>query len=390
LASAVRRFPPLLDRVDAAEDVLALANEIVATLEAPFTVPLDTDEAVTVSASVGLVLGADLADTAESSGTRVDGEELLRCADIAMYLAKRGGAGRVVRYEAGMGDAVLARLQLRSELAAALDRQEFAVHYQPTVDLRTGAVHGVEALVRWNSPSRGLVPPLAFVPTAEESGLIVGLGRWVLAEACRHVAAWQRCHPEHALLQLAVNVSARELGEPDLVEQVLGVLARSGLPAASLVLEVTESLMMADVGQAAAALEQLRTAGVKVAIDDFGTGYSSLSYLEDLTVDYLKIDKSFVDRITAGRGEFVVIESILHLGHALGLTVVAEGVEHDSQLEQLRAMECDYAQGYLFARPLPADELEAQLTAPTGVLHAARVPTQRVAAGVPRSLSPGD
>ncbi|MDQ1630767.1 MAG: hypothetical protein QOC80_739, partial [Frankiaceae bacterium] len=143
-------FAVLLDRADAAEDVLALANEIVATLEAPFTVPLDTDEAVTVSASVGLVLGADLADTAESSGTRVDGEELLRCADIAMYLAKRGGAGRVVRYEAGMGDAVLARLQLRSELAAALDRQEFAVHYQPTVDLRTGAVHGVEALVRWN------------------------------------------------------------------------------------------------------------------------------------------------------------------------------------------------------------------------------------------------
>jgi EAL domain-containing protein (putative c-di-GMP-specific phosphodiesterase class I) len=234
------------------------------------------------------------------------------------------------------------------------------------------------------------VPPLAFVPTAEESGLIVGLGRWVLAEACRHVAAWQRRHPEHALLQLAVNVSARELGEPDLVEQVLGVLARSGLPAASLVLEVTESLMMADVGQAAAVLEQLRTAGVKVAIDDFGTGYSSLSYLEDLTVDYLKIDKSFVDRMTAGRGEFVVIESILHLGHALGLAVVAEGVEHDSQLEQLRAMECDYAQGYLFARPLPADELEVLLTAPTSVLHAAPVPAQRVAAGVPRSLSPGD
>ncbi len=382
-------FALLLDHVDAAETVLALAQDVVTALEEPFAVPLDTDEAVSVSASVGLVLGADLTAAPRSpapapatgTGTAIDGEELLRCADIAMYLAKRGGAGRVVRYEAGMGDAVLARLQLRSELAAALDRQEFAVHYQPTVDLRTGAMHGVEALVRWNSPSRGLVPPLAFVPTAEESGLIVGLGRWVLAESCRHVAAWQRRHPDHAQLQLAVNVSARELAEPDLVDVVLGVLAGSGLPPTSLTLEVTESLMMADVGQAAAALERLRATGVRVAIDDFGTGYSSLSYLEDLSVDYLKIDKSFVDKLTAGRGEFVVIESILHLGHALGLSVVAEGVEHAGQLEQLRAMECDFGQGYLFARPLPADELEALLTgsagpfivdAPTGTVPAQR------------------
>ncbi|HSP38273.1 MAG TPA: EAL domain-containing protein [Frankiaceae bacterium] len=354
-------FALLLEDVEGVDDVAVTAERLRQLVPGAIEIGALPPRAVSLSASLGVALAE------KEDGSRPDAppdgvEAMLRNADTALYAAKGSGKNRVVVHEPGMSDTLLERLQLRAELGAALDRGEFAVHYQPTIDLRSGAVQGVEALVRWHHPTRGVVPPVEFIPLAEESGAIVALGRWVLAEACNTVVGWHARHPDLSRLSVAVNLSARELVEPDLLGTIRTALASSGLAPALLTLEVTESMLLADFGAAADTLRELRTWGVKIAIDDFGTGYSSLSYLEHLSVDILKIDKSFVDRLAPGRGDTLMIETITNLGHALGLEVVAEGVEDADQAGELQVLECDFGQGYHFARPLPAVDIETLLT----------------------------
>jgi EAL domain-containing protein (putative c-di-GMP-specific phosphodiesterase class I) len=255
---------------------------------------------------------------------------------------------------------------MKAELARAVEREEFTVYYQPTVELETGRLAGVEALVRWEHPERGLVPPLDFIPLAEQTGLIVPIGRYVLREACQQMRTWQSSYPTTPPMTVSVNLSARELDEPGLVDSVRTVLEETGLDPAHLVLEITESLLLVDLPATVKVLSELRILGVRLAVDDFGTGYSSLAYLENLPVDILKIDKSFVDRIVDAPAEpglddapqqSVMVSAISRLGHALNLQLVAEGIEQREQVSALRGLACQYGQGYYFARPLTPGSL---------------------------------
>jgi EAL domain-containing protein (putative c-di-GMP-specific phosphodiesterase class I) len=282
-----------------------------------------------------------------------------------MYAAKEAGKGRSAVFEPDMDSAIIGQLQMKAELIRALEQDEFTVHYQPTVELESGRLAGVEALVRWQHPERGLVPPLEFIPLAEQTGLIVPLGRRVLREACRQMRAWHDRYPTHPPMTVSVNLSARELDEPALVDSVRSALDDAGLAPEHLVLEITETLLLVDMPRTVRTLGQLRALGVRLAVDDFGTGYSSLAYLENLPVDILKIDKSFVDRIgepATGAPEPadrqpVMVSAISKLGHALHLQLVAEGIEAPEQVSTLRALSCQYGQGYYFAKPLAPDAL---------------------------------
>jgi EAL domain-containing protein (putative c-di-GMP-specific phosphodiesterase class I) len=274
-----------------------------------------------------------------------------------------------------MDSAILGQPQLKTELTGAVERGEFVVYYQPTVELSTGRLAGMEALVRWAHPDRGLVPPLEFIPLAEQTGLIVPIGRFVLREACRQLSRWHAAHPDALPLTVSVNLSARELTEPGLVESVRSTLTETGLDPRRLVLEITESLLLVDLPRTVRTLGELRAMGLRLAIDDFGTGYSSLAYLENLPVDILKIDKSFVDRLTdrsvdprggadVGDRDGVMVAAISQLGHSLDLQLVAEGIEHAQQVTVLSTLSCEYGQGFYFARPLTAEAFEALLGQP--------------------------
>jgi diguanylate cyclase (GGDEF)-like protein/PAS domain S-box-containing protein len=335
----------------------ATADRLLAALSQPFPGGAG-DAQVRVTASVGIATGA---------AGQHDAAELLRHADVAMYAAKEAGKGRSAVFAPDMDSAIIGQLQLKAELARAVENGEFVVHYQPTVELETGRLSGVEALVRWEHPTRGLVPPLDFIPLAEQTGLIVPIGRFVLREACRQMSAWQRDYTTHPPLTVSVNLSARELDEPGLVGSVRAALEDTGLDPAHLVLEITESLLLVDLPTTVGTLLELRALGVRLAVDDFGTGYSSLAYLENLPVDILKIDKSFVDRIAdqspgipkddGGTHRSVMVSAISQLAHALSLQMVAEGIEAPEQVSTLRGLDCQYGQGFYFARPLTADAL---------------------------------
>jgi EAL domain-containing protein (putative c-di-GMP-specific phosphodiesterase class I) len=325
-----------------------VATRITSALRAPF--PLQGAEAF-VSASVGIA----------RAGAGTGAEELLRDADAAMYSAKSRGKGQFVMFEAAMHAAVLARLELEADLRRAVAGAEFRLHYQPIVELATGAVVGAEALVRWAHPERGLVPPTLFVPFAEETGLIVPIGRWVLGEACRQAAAWQREAPAGTSIHITVNLSGRQLHETSLVEDVRQALSASGLAPQALVLEVTESVMMQHTDLTLARLHELRGLGVQLAIDDFGTGYSSLSYLQSFPIDTLKIDKTFVDAVGRDGEDPVLARAIVALGGALQLNTVAEGIERAEQAAELARLGCMLGQGYYWAPPLPAAEFSARL-----------------------------
>jgi diguanylate cyclase (GGDEF)-like protein/PAS domain S-box-containing protein len=290
-----------------------------------------------------------------------DAETLLANADAAMYRAKDVGRDNFQFYTPEMNVKVHEKFLLQEQLRNAVVRSEFVLHYQPQVDLRTGRVFAVEALVRWNHPKLGVVPPVAFIPMAEETGLIVPIGDWVLREACRQNKAWQDVGL--APLVVSVNVSARQFREKTLVSRVAGALKDSGLEAKYLELEVTESLIMQDVNLAVATMEELQGLGVQLSIDDFGTGYSSLSALKSYPVARLKIDKSFVDGLPANEDDKAVASAVISLGQKLNLRVIAEGVETEAQAMFLRDNNCDEMQGYLFSKPLPAQEIEALLSA---------------------------
>jgi diguanylate cyclase (GGDEF)-like protein/PAS domain S-box-containing protein len=323
-----------------------LVDRIADVMAAPIT--LDGVEVI-VSVSIGVALSSD-GDGAEG---------LLRDADAAMYRAKDQGRDRFVLFDSNMRAGAVARLDTENALRRALEREEFRVHYQPVVELTAGNVVGVEALVRWQDPERGLVPPVEFIPLAEETGLIVALGAFVLREACHQVAAWHRLYPQLAHLGLAVNLSGRQLVTPFLPEVIEATLANSGLEPSRLCLEITESVLLDDAESSSRALAALKALSVRIGVDDFGTGYSSLTYLKRFPVDTLKIDKSFVDGLGGGseqRGDRAIVAGTIDLAHAFGLTTIAEGVETADQLAELCALGCEQAQGYYWSRALPADD----------------------------------
>jgi EAL domain-containing protein (putative c-di-GMP-specific phosphodiesterase class I) len=288
---------------------------------------------------------------------------LLRNADLAMYWAKSRGRARVEVYNAGMYAAMRERRDLETLLRRAIEQDELVVHYQPSYDLASGRIEGVEALLRWHHPGRGLVAPLEFVPLAEETGAMVSIGRWVLREACAQAARLNAQHPREHYLTMSVNVSARQLLDPRLPHDVAAALQAASLPPAALVLEIPETVLMSRDLAVFAALESLRRLGVRIAVDDFGTGYSSLGYLRRLPVDRLKIDRSFVRGVDGDRADVAVVEGLVGLAHGLGIELVAEGIERPTQLEALRRLHCEVGQGFSLARPLPVDELELLLAA---------------------------
>ncbi|HEX2736924.1 MAG TPA: EAL domain-containing protein, partial [Acidimicrobiia bacterium] len=281
----------------------------------------------------------------------------LRDADAAMYRAKDRGKGRWELFDEAMRANARQRLETENALHRALDRREFKVFYQPVISLTEGRCIGVEALVRWQHTERGLVAPHEFIHLAEETGLIVPLGNWVLDEACRKIARWQKTGPANEGFVVSVNLSARQLAQSDLIDQVTNALERTGARAAHLCLEITESVLMDDADSAIGALRALRALGVRLSIDDFGTGYSSLGYLKRFPVDSVKVDRSFVDGLGTDPEDSAIVAAVVSLGHALGLRVVAEGVETQVQIRELVALGCDDAQGFYFASPQPVNDL---------------------------------
>jgi EAL domain-containing protein (putative c-di-GMP-specific phosphodiesterase class I)/ActR/RegA family two-component response regulator len=304
-------------------------------------------------------------------------QQLLKHADIAMYRAKEAGRNQIQFYEAAMHTRIAERTMIEAELRHALPRNELSLHYQPKVDLRSGAVVGMEALLRWHHPAMGVVSPARFIGVAEETGMIVAIGRWVLRTACAQNQAWQAAGLTP--LRVAVNLSARQFRDPALAGEILSALSDSGLDAQYLELELTESLMMHNVGEAVAVVAQLKRLGIALSIDDFGTGYSSLAYLKQFPVDYLKIDQSFTREMLAEPKVAAIVRSVLALGHSLGFKVIAEGVETEAQLAYLRRHGCDEMQGYFFSRPLPPNDFAELLRQERGLapqLNAAQRPRQ--------------
>ncbi len=306
---------------------------------------------VVVSASVGAALAVD--------GDQADA--LLRNAEVAMEQARQRGPGNWAVYDASMRADEHERLALEQDLRLALREGQLRLHYQPIVDLTNGAVSGVEALVRWEHPERGLLPPYQFIAAAEESGLIVPVGRWVLQEACRQGSAWQRTGGGHERLRVSVNVSARQFQQPQWAEEVAEALMSTGFAPEHLVLEITESVLMEDTATTSQRLGELRDLGVRIAIDDFGTGYSSLGYLRQFPIDILKVDKSFIDGVADGPHESALARAVIKLAATLNLDAVAEGVSTRKQLASLRRLRCRFAQGYYFARPQPPHALNGLL-----------------------------
>ncbi len=306
------------------------------------------------SASVGVAV---------TNGIPCTASEVLRDADTAMYRAKEAGGGRFELFDAGMRRLTLARLELEDDLRRALTRDELVVHYQPIYAIDSAVPAVVEALVRWAHPKRGLLAPGEFIPIAEETNLIVPLGAQVLARACGQVASWRATLPAARELSLAVNVSARQIVRPTFISEVSGALAQTGLPAPALCLEITEGALLRYSAATAHTISALRALGIRIVLDDFGTGYSSLSYLRRLSIDVLKIDRSFVVGLDQGLEDHVIVEAIVTMAHALGLDVMAEGVETPAQLDALRELGSGYVQGYLLARPMPADGVEQLLRA---------------------------
>jgi diguanylate cyclase (GGDEF)-like protein/PAS domain S-box-containing protein len=346
------QFALLCEEITDRAEAQRFAERLTTALSASYVV--DGRE-VAVSASVGVATG----------GVGVDSEQLLRDAEVAREQARQRGHGQAALYEESMRAQVEERLAVERELRSALREGELCLYYQPIVDIGTGLVAGVEALVRWQHPARGLLAPQDFITVAEETGLIVPLGRWVLEEACRQGALWQRGPgtPEH--LRVSVNVSARQFQQPRWADEVAHALLTSGFPASQLVLEITESVLMKDTSTTSERLSELRELGVGVAIDDFGTGYSSLGYLRRFPVDILKVDKSFIDGVAEGPHESALARAVIKLAATLHLDAVAEGVSTRKQLATLRRLRCRYAQGYYFARPQPASAIADLLARPS-------------------------
>jgi diguanylate cyclase (GGDEF)-like protein/PAS domain S-box-containing protein len=335
------------------ESDVGAAEQMATRVVAALSVPVDVSDGiggthiVSGAASVGVALNTD-ADSPT---------ELLRHADLALYQAKGDDKGTWQRYHRNLHTAMVERLETRLQLHEAIDAEQFAVQYQPIVDMTTGRIIGVEALIRWWHPTRGLLAPYFFIELAEESGAIVAIGSWVLREALEQFARWRAADPDSSLTYISVNVSARQFRTPGFVDQVRQAIADAGARPEWLLLEITESLLLRDAQQVWADLRTLRAIGVRIAIDDFGTGYSSLSYLREMPVDVIKLDKSFIDEILGSEQQYALVEAIITLARNLDLKVIAEGIEEPGQRDALARMRCPLGQGYLFSKPVWPDEI---------------------------------
>jgi diguanylate cyclase (GGDEF)-like protein len=339
--------------LDAGPEVIA--ERLLEVLRQPYDMSERIGRSLSITASVGIALGE-----------RASADELLRDADVALYEAKAAGKNRYVLFMDSMHTAVHDRLTLEQDLAGALDHGQLYLLYQPTFDLQSEQVIGVEALIRWRHPTRGVIGPTEFIPVAEETGLIVSIGRWVLAEACSQAADW---HRRGHTIGVSVNVSARQLDADGLLEDVRSALAQSELDPQALTLEITETTLMRDAEATARRLHALKELGLRIAIDDFGTGYSSLAYLRQFPADALKIDRSFIGGIAASKESAALVHTLVQLGRSLHIETLAEGIEDQSQLQALQREHCDHGQGFLFSRPLDVNAVEAfldaaELTAP--------------------------
>jgi diguanylate cyclase (GGDEF)-like protein len=361
-------FVVLAEDVADVDQALALARRLRQAVAAPMAVA--GGQRVVVTASVGVALSAPGVDFRDGDGDGAgDGESsvptrstLLWDADVAMYRAKDRGRDRVQVFEDGLRAGSLGRFRSEAMLRHALDHDGLRLHYQPLVDLRSGALAGAEALVRLHHPERGLVPPAEFIPVAEETGLVVPLGAWVVAEAAAQAAAWRAIQPPGVpAMTVSINLSGRQLATPGFAVEVGAAIARSGADASHLCFEITENALLDADGGSVATLDRLKELGVRLAIDDFGTGHSSLTWLRRLPADYLKVDRTFVAGLGTDPGDTAIVRAVLDLGRALGLATVAEGVETAEQLAALRDLGCDWAQGYHLARPGPAETVTALL-----------------------------
>ena len=350
-------FAVLLEDLQGTEEATGVADRILQTIASVSSVG---ENEVSTSASIGIVIES-------TPGSRAS-DELLRDADIAMYAAKRRAKGSYEIFESAMRRDLNARLTLRNDLQRAIDEGEFFLQYQPIVQVKDGNVQSVEALVRWRHPERGVVPPIEFIPFAEENGQIIDIGRWVLRRACMDAARWQSLFPKEKELRVSVNVSPVQFHDSGFLDELKTILSEVSLAPNSLMLEITEGVLIHDSEAVAKRLEEVKKLGVRLAIDDFGTGYSSLGYLRRFPIDLLKIDKSFVDFVASGPEESALARAVVKLGDTLGLSVVAEGVERNDQASVLLEMGCALAQGFLYSKPVDGHEIEALLSKRESVL----------------------
>jgi diguanylate cyclase (GGDEF)-like protein len=364
-------FAFLLDDIVDISTAIRTAERVLEQMQEPIMIALHE---IVVTTSIGITTGNAGHDRAE---------DLLRQADIAMYEAKRQGRACYMVFHPGMVPDPVGRLDLESDLRRAIKNDEFVLHYQPLVSLKTGRVTEVEALIRWQHPERGLLPPGDFIALAEETGLIVPIGSWVLQTACRQVQSWHDEHRDAPPLLLSVNLSTRQFKQPGLVAEVARILRTTDLNPACLKLEITESMALDDEATTIATLQGLKNLGVQLAIDDFGTGYSALSALKRYPVDTLKIDRSFVAGLGQDVGDTAIVRAVITFSRTLGLTVTAEGIETAEQLRQLRTLACDHGQGYLFAKPLTWEALRPLLAASQAVAPAGRISTGSLALAEP-------
>jgi diguanylate cyclase (GGDEF)-like protein len=358
-------FAILLNNIKDNDEVTRYAEMIQKKIATPFTI---SGKQIFTSVKIGIAVG---------NSEYQDSQDMLRDADIAMYKAKEADESFMF-FDPSMHSQTVKLLQLETDLRYAIAREEFCVFYQPIIDLQTMNIKGFEALMRWNHPERGLVSPVEFIPICEDTGLIVPMTIWILKTACLQVKHWQQLKPENRNLIISVNLSGKHFSQTNLVEQISEILLEVGYDPKLLKLEITESAVMENAEGAISVLKELKALGIQLSIDDFGTGYSSLSYLHRFPIDTLKIDRSFVNSMTEGaeNGEFV--QTIMTLAHTLGLAVIAEGIETINQLHQLRILDCEYGQGYLFSRPIPKEDIDKLLATQntwTSFIHTGFNPT---------------
>ncbi|HEV8539998.1 MAG TPA: EAL domain-containing protein [Nitrospiraceae bacterium] len=344
-------FAILLDDIKDVSDATRIAERIHKEVTAPFVL---AGQEIFTTASIGITLSEERYELPE---------QILRDADTAMYRAKALGKARHAIFDTGMHAHAVTQLKLEADLRRAVEHNEFLVHYQPIVSLSGGRVMGFEALVRWQHPTRGLIAPLEFIPVAEETGLIIPIGQWVLRDACRQLHAWNHRFPVNPPLSISVNLSSKQFLQPNLTEQIRRVLKESRLDPRHLRLEITESVIMEKAETTSATVHELKAMGIQLYIDDFGTGYSSLSYLHRFSIDALKIDRSFASRMHVSRKDLEIVRTIIALAQNLGIHAIAEGVETGEQLAQLRALKCEFGQGYFFSKPVAAEEADALMAA---------------------------
>ena len=340
-------FSILIENIQSAEEATIVAESIYQTLTFPFH--LDGYELFT-TASIGIALSDQGYDRPE---------DILRDADLTMYSAKEKGKARYEVFDYSMRDRAIQRLELETDLRRGIEREEFEIYYQPITCLQLGTLAGFEALARWKHPFKGFISPSEFIPIAEETGLIVPLGKWLLRQACKQVRFWQAKYPEHPSIKISVNLSGKQFRDPQLIEDIDRILAETDLAGKFLKLEITESILIDNLETVTEIILELRKRQIQFSIDDFGTGYSSLSYLHRFPVDTIKIDRSFVSQMQTDRENSAIVKAIITLAHMLNMDVIAEGIETTSQLAQLKLLKCEYGQGFFFSKPLNIEQAEA-------------------------------